>query len=158
MPLLVLLLGKMCLSSSSWVLKMPMDRSSADSGDSSPVPNCSCRDLIFANIRLQFHLQQVRAHSPLPLIWLFFPYPTVPSPFSLSGKTYWTQNHGTQTTQNLSKLLGKSNRSPSRWLNEGSSSHSLERIVSNMYNIKVSYFIWLLSNPGVFSSAFSGFF
>lgn len=134
-PLLALLLGRMYLASSSWVLKVSMDRSSADS---LPVPNCkNCKNCNFFR-----HLSAIplaatlRVHRSLPVIWLFFSYQAVPTSFSLSGKTCWTQNHRTQTTQDLPELLGKSNRSPSRWLHKGSSNRSLEgRIVSNLYNI-----------------------
>lgn len=67
MPLLVLLLGKMYLSSSSWVLKKSMDRSSADSLGilfQRLIALAVEKDLIFDNICLQFHLQQLLSSSP----------------------------------------------------------------------------------------------
>lgn len=113
-PLLALLLGRIYLASSSWVLKVSMDRSSADS---LPVPNCSCSKEGFNFFRRLSAIPlaaALRVHRSLPVIWLFFSYQAVPISFSLSGKTCWTQNHRTQTTQDLPELLGKSNRSPKK--------------------------------------------
>lgn len=39
------------------------------------------RGLIFANICLQFHLQQLFIHRPLPDIWFSFSYLSDPTPF-----------------------------------------------------------------------------
>lgn len=106
MPLLVLLLGKMDLPSSSWVLKISMDRSSADF----------------------ITLFPSSGFSPLiQLFQLLFLCLERPAGLKITG----LKPH--RICQNL---LGKSNRSPSRWLHKSSSSHSLEgRIVSNLYNI-----------------------
>lgn len=160
MPLLVLLLGKMYLCSSSWVLKMSMDRSSADS--LGILIQCLIalaveKDLIVCQHLSAISLARTLSSLPSSCHLVFLLLSSCSNSFFSVWKDLLDSKSQDSNHTGLAKLLGKSNRSPSRWLNKGSSSHSLERrIVSNLDNIEIIYFISLFSNPGVFSSVFSG--